>query len=46
MAQIVQIELSIKSSTTGSQILINPYITGHIQNMFYDSAAQFTQFTD
>ena len=46
MEQIIQIELSINSNTTRSQIQLNAYITGHLQGMFYDSKTQLIQFTD
>ena len=37
MVQTVQIELSIYSSSTRSQIWINAYVTGHLWDIFYDS---------
>ena len=46
MEQIIQIELSVNSNTTRSQIQLNAYITGHLQGMFYDSKTQLIQFTD
>ena len=46
MVQTIEIELSINSSTTMSQMQINVYVTGHVQNMFYDSKTQLIKFTD
>ena len=46
MLQTAQIELSINSSTTSSQILINTYASGHLRYMLHDSKTQFIQFTD
>ena len=46
MVQRTEIELSINSNTTRSQIKINDYVTGHVQGMFYDSKTQLIQFTD
>ena len=46
MVQIVEIEFSINSNTTRSQIQINAYVTGHVQDMFYDSKTQLIKFTD
>ena len=45
MVQTVQIEHSIKSNTTRSQIQINAYVTGHLRDMFYDSKTESIQFT-
>ena len=44
MVQILQIELSITSNTTRSQIQIN--VAGHLQDMLYNSKTQLIQFTD
>ena len=46
MVQTVQIELSINSKATWSQIYNNPFVTRHLRDMFYDSKTQFIQFTD
>ena len=46
MLQRTQIELSINSNTTRSQIQINAYVTGHVQGMFYDSKTRLIKFTD
>ena len=46
MVQILQIELSITSNTTRSQIQINAYVAGHLQDMLYNSKTQLIQFTD
>ena len=45
MVQTIQIEHSIKSNTTRSQIQINAYVTGHLRDMLYDSKTEFIQFT-
>ena len=45
MLQTLQIEHSIKSNTTRSQIEIKAYVTKHLRNMFYDSKTQLIQFT-
>ena len=44
--QTIEIELSINSNTTRSQIEIDAYVTGHVQGMFYDSKTQLIKFTD
>ena len=46
MVQTIEIELSINSNTTRSQISTNAYVTGHVQGMFYDSKTQLIKFTD
>ena len=46
MVQTIEIELSINSSTTMSQIQINAYVTGHVQGMFYGTKSQLIKFTD
>ena len=46
MVQTIEIELSINSNTTRSQIQINAYVTGHVQGIFYDSKTQLTQIND
>ena len=46
MAQTIEIELSVYSNTTRSQIKINAYVTGHVQGTFYDSKIQLIKFTD
>ena len=46
MVQTIEIELSINSNTTRSQIQINAYVTGHVQGMFNDSKTQLIKFTD
>ena len=46
MVQKIQTELSINSNPARSQIQTKAYITGHLQDMFYDSKTQLIQFTD
>ena len=46
MVQTAQIELSINSNATRSQILINAYVTGHLRDMFYDPKTQFINLAD
>ena len=46
MVQTVQLELSINSNATRSQILINAYVTGHLRDMFYDPKTQFINLAD
>ena len=36
----------LNSNTTRSQIWIHAYVTGHLQNMFYNWKTQLMQFTD
>ena len=46
MVQTIEIELSMNSNTTTSQIQINAHVTGHVQGMFYGSKTQLIKFTD
>ena len=46
IVQKVQIELSINTNSKRSQIKTHVYISGHLQDMFYDSKTQHVQFTD